>query len=146
VAALAAALTIYYLTASWSLGVRYTSPAGAVRGAQLGSGLLTLTHETETGVHYGGWHFWALRYRFAPDLPWRPYHGAAAPWPAPSPFHSLTFPLWPIPIGVAGFALYTHGLVRGTRRLGLNRCPACRYDLAGLPRGAACPECGRARG
>lgn len=32
------------------------------------------------------------------------------------------------------------------RRLGpapAGQCPKCRYDLRGLPKGSACPECGR---
>jgi hypothetical protein len=48
-------------------------------------------------------------------------------------------PFWIIAgaIGIPTAWLWWHD-----RRAGPGLCPKCRYDLAGLADGAACPECG----
>lgn len=46
---------------------------------------------------------------------------------------------------VAGPAAFLPLLARRRRRFYAQRCPSCLYDLAGLPAGAPCPECGAAR-
>ena len=54
-------------------------------------------------------------------------------------------PLWSpllVTLLITGVAWRVDALAR--RRAGLDLCPKCRYDRAGLATGAVCPECGRA--
>lgn len=66
---------------------------------------------------------------------WWPRYQRPAPWSGPYIF----LPLWPIALGciAAAWRLWVLG-----RQVVPGICPACRYPLAGLPAGAACPECG----
>lgn len=49
-------------------------------------------------------------------------------------------PLWPLPLIGAGLASVCWFQRRRLTRIGC--CERCGYPLAGLPSGAACPECG----
>lgn len=51
----------------------------------------------------------------------------------------LSIPTIPI---FAAFALAWAAVHLRDRRMVSNPCPRCQYSLAGLPPGAACPECG----
>ena len=49
-------------------------------------------------------------------------------------------------IAVAAAAV-TYGALRWReRRYRPGHCPVCRYDLTGLAKGKACPECGKVQG
>ncbi len=59
-------------------------------------------------------------------------------------------PLWggfaantAVNLGVVGLLWYGLTSVRRLRRRRAGRCPACAYDLRGLPPGTPCPECGK---
>lgn len=73
------------------------------------------------------------------------FAGAWRPFRAGGPKESrLLFPLWQ-PMLVTGLvAAYAFGSLAGARRARLGSCGICGYDLKGLPKGAACPECGKA--
>lgn len=52
-------------------------------------------------------------------------------------------PLWFLPIAAAGPVLW---LAARHRRVALaSMCPSCGYDCTGVPEGAVCPECEKAR-
>jgi hypothetical protein len=77
-----------------------------------------------------------LNWRFEVDqLPWGPAPGA------PRTFVSI--PLWAL--AAAGTLPTTAAFLldaRDRRRAGLNHCPRCNYDRAGIPSESPCPECG----
>jgi hypothetical protein len=74
----------------------------------------------------------------------------------PSDRFAGKLPARPLPLGFALNTLFYAAVVLGMvecvafarRRVrrGKGRCPSCGYDRAGLAEGAACPECGDARG
>jgi hypothetical protein len=57
----------------------------------------------------------------------------------------LLLPLWPLVVGaslVTAIAWRLDALARRRARGGLNLCPNCNYDRAGIAADALCPECG----
>lgn len=56
---------------------------------------------------------------------------------------TVRIPLWCAALPFAAFAIATERAHRlRLRREQAGNCPRCRYNRAGLPRGAPCPECG----
>lgn len=55
----------------------------------------------------------------------------------------VAFPVWlsGLPIGGATTAAWVFDAI-ARRRIRMNGCPACGYDLTGIPCGQPCPECG----
>jgi hypothetical protein len=53
---------------------------------------------------------------------------------------NLSIPLWALIAAFATIAYYLHSRAKSDRGL----CARCAYNLAGLPAGTPCPECGRA--
>lgn len=64
---------------------------------------------------------------------------------SPAIWTTVLIPLWPFILltGVPGMWMR----IKSRRRTNPNACPACGYDLTGLPAGGggACPECGASR-
>ncbi len=66
---------------------------------------------------------------------------------ADAPRHRISRPVWVVlalTTGVLGLAVYLLRVLLGKYEIGQQphpTCPACGYDLYGLPRGR-CPECG----
>jgi hypothetical protein len=54
--------------------------------------------------------------------------------------HAASMPVWCLAAGVAGLYAYAR---KRSRALGPSQCPGCGYELAGLGKGAVCPECGK---
>lgn len=80
-----------------------------------------------------------LHLRTWEDHGWqRPYFRFDGGFTPGGQFSHLDIPLWlpaAILVGLGSFLLHR------TRLHG--HCPACEYDLRGLPAGSPCPECGR---
>jgi hypothetical protein len=87
-----------------------------------------------TELHNDAWlrtWYWSFRYVNAPLGP-----GAGL-------YKHVVVPLYVVLLLIAAPVAYLHW--RDRRRARGGYCPACGYDLAGLPAAAACPECGPAR-
>lgn len=122
-------LIAVWISSGW-WHVRRFSAGGRLVG--IGSGILIIggfgggppTSRWETGTADG------------PALWWFNWDGGPGAW-------VVLIPLW-APAGLSALltaaAWKWHARIR--QREGRGRCLACGYDLAGLPAGAVCPECG----
>lgn len=80
-----------------------------------------------------GWHF--DRYPTALHWMYERSDDAIGTW--------IALPIWPIALSAAIVTLAAWRLdTLARRRARPGMCPKCGYDRAGLPEGAACPECG----
>jgi len=93
-------------------------------------------------------HTWTAPGGLILDDPTRP---GWADWPPDQPTIIPLRPLWPELLADSSiFAalwlvfLFPVASVRRALRTRRGRCPACNYDLRGLPGSALCPECGGA--
>src|SRR5262249_9758604 len=81
-----------------------------------------------------------------PSATWFRRYSHIGPRPsAPLSVAELSIPIWslflPLPGGSLAGTILDVRAKRAARREG---CPACGYDVRGLPAGSACPECGSA--
>lgn len=56
----------------------------------------------------------------------------------------IVVPAWVVALGAVGYRLVALGRWANRQSVPDGHCVTCRYDLAGLPRGCRCPECGEA--
>ena len=127
-----AALAAVVFAGSVSAFYRVWYVMGASEVAIFRGKLLVTWGHTNPGVQIGG-----------PGLHWRPVSDPGVVWwvgPTPDVFSKWEMPLW-IPaialIGVGAWAIFGWCWPRGV-------CRKCGYDVASLPPGAVCPECGAA--
>ncbi len=113
------------------------------RSVMVAYGALTYQRTGDPADYPSGWPAsWAWR-MVGPDstgeppfhrLVWRPR------WVSRPNGFGVVVPLWPVAVAGIGAGV---ALVRRARRPERGTC-VCGYELAGLPAGALCPECGRA--
>jgi hypothetical protein len=80
----------------------------------------------------------ALERRNSAAMFWLPAYRASGS------FRRIIVPLWPF--ALASGAFWTMARRFGREQASPEACPACGYSLTGLPKAAACPECGAQRG
>ncbi|MEK6702107.1 MAG: hypothetical protein AABZ53_07580 [Planctomycetota bacterium] len=72
------------------------------------------------------------------------FAGAWRPFRAGGPRESrVLFPLWQPMLALGLLAAFAFGTVTGGMRARRGYCSTCGYDLRGLAKDAACPECGK---
>jgi hypothetical protein len=117
------ALTFFAL---WAISLKryivYEDPGGTMRG--IGEGRFYRASLDYWGPHSSRWHV---------------LH--ADEWEGQGFIRARGDPIWPASIPGMVVVLVAVFLSWEARTPG--QCPRCGYDLDGLPRGAACPECGR---
>lgn len=99
----------------------------------------SITYDPITGFTtselFGGRVYVLDVHTVAGPLVWWPRFERPAAWSGPYIF----LPLWPLALGCGATSAWLWGK---SRRIVPGVCPTCGYALAGLPAGAACPECG----
>lgn len=124
-------VTALLITSVW-WNVTYSGPTTSV--GVMGGCLRVACYGPPLGRSPAEWR--AVRAR--PYLKWRGSWQPADP-SAAKPISRLFVPLWPA--SVLG-AVITVLLWRSGTRGGARPCARCGYDLTGLARRTACPECG----